>query len=81
MDAETAKPLPLLSRRLRRWQDAKELTNEGAAKFFGVALRTYTGALYGEHFPRGLGKAFIEKKLSREENKLNLPPLNHETQC
>ncbi len=81
MDAANAKPLPLLSRRLRRWQDAKEMTNEGASKFFGVALRTYTGCLYGEHFPRGLGKAFIEKKLTSEERKLKLPPITNEPPC
>lgn len=75
MDAETAKPIPLLSRRLRRWQDARGLTNADAAAYLGMPLRTYTNALLAEHFPRGVGASLLSKLLTKEEKKLQLPPL------
>lgn len=68
-------PLPLISRRLRRWQDVAEFTNERAAEFFGIPLRTYTDCLYGEHFPRGIGAVALDRELNREEKRLKLPPL------
>lgn len=68
-------PLPLISRRLRRWQDVAEYTNERAAEFFGIPLRTYTNALLGEHLPRGLGAVAMNRELNREEKRLKLPPI------
>lgn len=74
---ETSSPSSpsLLSRRLRRWQDAREFTNQTAADFFGISLRTYTNALLDEHLPRGLGRVSMERTLDEEEHALRLPPM------
>lgn len=69
------KKKPLLSLRLRRWQDAREFTNASAAEFFGIPLRTYTNALYAEHLPRGAGASLLRRLLTTEEKRLQLPPL------
>jgi hypothetical protein len=70
---------PLLARRLRRWQDVREFTNDTAAAALNIPLRTYTNALYGEHQPRGVGLSLIERFLTAEENRLKLPPLEPTT--
>lgn len=75
--AAKTKPLPLLSRRLRRWQDARGLTNQAAADFFGASPRSYRDALYGSHLPRGAGKVHFERLLRLEEGKLQLPPIEN----
>jgi hypothetical protein len=72
----STKDKPLLSRRLRRWQDAREFTNQSAADFFGISRRTYTNALYGEHLPRGSGASLINRLLAQEERRLQLDPLS-----
>lgn len=73
--SQTKPLLPILSRRLRRWQDVMEFTNPSAAKFFGISLRTYTNALYGEHLPRGAGCSLLNRILAAEEARLHLPGL------
>lgn len=78
--SEKTKELPIISRRLRRWQDVMGLTNRGAAECFGIPLRTYSNALLGEHLPRGLGMRMLEKILSDSEESLQLPPIETNTE-
>lgn len=70
-----SKPKPLISRRLRRWQDVRGFTNESAAGWFAIPLRTYTNVLYAEHSPRGGARALFERLLHAEEKRLKLPPI------
>lgn len=65
----------ILSRRLRRWRDVRELENAAAAEILGIPVSTYEDALYAMHWPRGAGKALLSRLLDAEERKLKLEPI------
>lgn len=69
------KKLPLLSRRLRRIQDALELTDKAAAQRLGIPYSTYRDALHGYHLPRGAGAVLVSDYLADSERKLKLEPM------
>jgi DNA-binding transcriptional regulator YiaG len=57
------------SSKLRRWRKARGLTNEAAAEFIGVPLRTFEDWQSGRRSPAALSAAALAEKIKLRKSK------------